>query len=511
MKVIYIFICAIMMISCSKSPEEELGRLMLKDYPNTNNLYSYFIVIPGGGCDGCISGVEQFVKENYARRSVIFFFTNIESEKVLRFKMGTEILTSKNIVIDKDGKYSLPNKYKNSIYPIVYKLKGNRVSQVSFISPNGDDVMAKLYNEFQNNPEFSIDINKYIEGEAALPVKLSDITDSIMYIPLKTPKGLPVSLVQSVRISPHYIFYLDNNQQLFMFDRNGDFIRMIGKRGAAPDEYISLSGFEVDDSESFVYLHDFQRNRILAYDMKGVLVKKLPLSRQLLNLTSFYNDQFIGFVPKFYSNGQEAFYMIDYNGEIKDSIHLEKKTKSLDKSSTDLFKMATLDFNKYLLFTLPFVNSTYKLSPTGHKTKYFEIKQGKYQLPERIGSNVKLYNENLTKYIFELNTRTSSSKVFIDFFYNMENYRLIYDINQNRLFEVSRGKYRKGIYNDIDGGISVWPAMIKNDTIISIIDPSAIENLETVNESTKRLYQSFMLYDNPVIQIVGIKKKLKVR
>ena len=173
--------------------------------------------------------------------------------------------------------------------------------------------------------------------------------------------------------------------------------------------------------------------------------------------------------------------------------------------------MATLDFNKYLLFTLPFDNSTYKLSPTGHKTKFFEIKQGKYQLPERIGSNVKLYNENLTKYIFELNTRTSSSKVFIDFFYNMENYRLIYDINQNRLFEVSRGKYRKGIYNDIDGGISVWPAMIKNDTIISIIDPSAIENLETVNESTKRLYQSFMLYDNPVIQIVGIKKILKVR
>ena len=120
MKVIYIFICAIMMISCSKSPEEELGRLLLKDYPNTNNLYSYFIVIPGGGCDGCISGVEQFVKENYARRSVIFFFTNIESEKVLRFKMGPEILTSKNIVIDKDGKYLLPNKYKNSIYPIVY-------------------------------------------------------------------------------------------------------------------------------------------------------------------------------------------------------------------------------------------------------------------------------------------------------------------------------------------------------------------------------------------------------
>ena len=53
--------------------------------------------------------------------------------------------------------------------------------------------------------------------------------------------------------------------------------------------------------------------------------------------------------------------------------------------------------------------------------------------------------------------------------------------------------------------------MIKSDTIISIIDPSAIENLETVNESTKRLYQSFMLYDNPVIQIVGIKKILKVR
>ena len=44
-----------------------------------------------------------------------------------------------------------------------------------------------------------------------------------------------------------------------------------------------------------------------------------------------------------------------------------------------------------------------------------------------------------------------------------------------------------------------------------MIYPSAIENLETVNESTKRLYQSFMLYDNPVIQIVGIKKRLKVR
>ena len=110
MKVIYIFICAIMMISCSKSPEEELGRLMLKDYPNTNNLYSYFIVIPGGGCDGCISGVEQFVKENYARRSVIFFFTNIESEKVPRFKMGKGCF-SFNIFININAKFRIILKF----------------------------------------------------------------------------------------------------------------------------------------------------------------------------------------------------------------------------------------------------------------------------------------------------------------------------------------------------------------------------------------------------------------
>lgn len=93
------------------------------------------VVIPGIGCLGCISGVERYLRLNFNKLSnVKFILTNIQSIKTLRLKIG-DAINSPNICLDKNNIwYDTSN--ENSIYPIVMRIKGKKILELEYISPD---------------------------------------------------------------------------------------------------------------------------------------------------------------------------------------------------------------------------------------------------------------------------------------------------------------------------------------------------------------------------------------
>lgn len=487
MKNLYLFILFYCLLSCTSKDSriQEIEKWLSMH----ENHYSHCIIIPGAGCDGCISGAEYFVIENYQRANVLYIFTKIESIKLLKYKLGNDIVNAPNVLFDADNKFDKNENDQNAIYPAIYNIKNNKVTGVNYVSPQNGMAIEDLKAQLKKEPMFKVDLKSYIENESSdKKIKLSDITDSISYIPLKTTYNLPVAEIQTIKTTEKFILCLDTQQKLFCFNHNGDFITLIGKRGEGPEEYLNIADFDVDASKEEVYLFDFQRHFILIYSMDGNFVRRIKLPDNILNIAKYYNSQFIAYAPRYLGNENDGLIFFSDNGEKKDSLSFQPEDNVSD-TKIDIFKMATFNFQDLFSFQLPFCDIVYALTPIGNQYKYIELQQGKYKLPYNIGSNVESYNKNLnSSYIFEPHLHKCKNLMFINFFFKMNNYRILYDSDSNLFYTVFKGKYPTGIENDIDNKYPFWPVYIKDDWAIGIISPADSE------------------YDNPVLQKIKIHK-----
>ena len=399
-------------------------------------------------------------------------------------------MKASNVLLDTENNFTKENNYPNAIYPAIYNIKGDKVIGINYISPQNSMALEDLKAQLKEEPFFNIDLESYIKnGEHNKKIKLSDITDSIIYMPLKTTYNLPVAEIQGIRMTEEFIYCLDTRQNLFCFDHNGDFITLIGKRGEGPEEYLNIADFDVDAVKKEIYLFDLQRHSILIYDLEGNFIRRIKLSDNILNIARYYNSQFIVYAPQYLGNENEKLIFFDDNGEKKDSISFLQNRNS-NNTKTDLFKMAVFKFYDPFTFQLPFSDIVYALTPIGNQYKYIELQQGEYKLPYNIGSNTKSYNKNLdSPYIFEPYVQKYKNVLFINFFFKMNNYRVLYDLSNKSFHTIFKGKYPVGIENDIDGSSPFWPIYIKDEWAVGIANFN----------DTK--------HDNPVLQIIRYKSK----
>ena len=136
------FICALL-CSCQQDSDKLFFQSVL-----TNNVvddkYNILFIVPGSGCHGCITGAEYFVKENSSKYpNVLFVFTSVKSIKILKLKLGKEILHYGNILFDINNNFFNYNSKRN-IYPAIVHLKNGDVRMVNYLSPESEYSIKQL-------------------------------------------------------------------------------------------------------------------------------------------------------------------------------------------------------------------------------------------------------------------------------------------------------------------------------------------------------------------------------
>lgn len=124
------------LLSCTSGTEQFYNSVISK-YRHCINGKNKIVVVPGTGCAGCITGVEYFIDENYSKYSdVVFVFTNIQSVKLMKQKMGkVQFWEADNIILDSENDfYNTDN--KNKIYPVVIDLYKHKIRGINYISPS---------------------------------------------------------------------------------------------------------------------------------------------------------------------------------------------------------------------------------------------------------------------------------------------------------------------------------------------------------------------------------------
>ncbi|SHK82645.1 hypothetical protein SAMN05444266_101274 [Chitinophaga jiangningensis] len=112
----------------------------LDTHPMKNGVY---VVIPNQGCDGCISSAEVFVKTNVQSSPYIkYIFTKIQSTKMLRIKLGGDVIDDAHILLDTTNNIVYPDSDRE-IYPMIVYVKNNEITAVKYQRP-GEEGLEEL-------------------------------------------------------------------------------------------------------------------------------------------------------------------------------------------------------------------------------------------------------------------------------------------------------------------------------------------------------------------------------
>ena len=107
------------------------------------------IIIPGGGCPGCIAAGMDYILNNEnafsdSQQDNMVVFTKINSVKLLKRNLKGKRFEDFNAIIDSKNLYALST--KESLYPIILYLKNGRIVLADVQSPYSD-ALEKLSNE----------------------------------------------------------------------------------------------------------------------------------------------------------------------------------------------------------------------------------------------------------------------------------------------------------------------------------------------------------------------------
>jgi len=140
------------------------------------------------------------------------------------------------------------------------------------------------------------DINRIRVTIRNSELKTSEIFTAAIPIRLETKEHSLLQDISKAYLSENYLF-IKSGHALFLFNREGSFIRKIEKQGSGPTEYNRLSDFDIDDINKEIYVLDKGLQKVLVYDFEGEYKRGNTIgiwATKILNLGSDINYVYSG-------------------------------------------------------------------------------------------------------------------------------------------------------------------------------------------------------------------------
>ncbi len=156
----------------------------------------------------------------------------------------------------------------------------------------------------------------YPINELSGSINANDIFCEFEYISLETTQQSLLGSVDRLIVYDDKLFVLDKaySNKIFVFTKDGEFIRTIGKVGKGPEEYTNIEDFTINEDTKDINVLCYP-STVFIYNMKGNFIrrKKLASSALLWNI-SWYKDGYIcSSNHQSVLKGKEAFLLFYYS------------------------------------------------------------------------------------------------------------------------------------------------------------------------------------------------------
>ena len=351
---------------------------------------------------------------------------------------------------------------------------------------------------------------------------LSELVDSIEYIKLETNKNCLLPNSYKAFGTKYLVFASYEPAQVMLFNRQGKFIRKIGKEGKGPGEYIRPSRVDLSPEEDKILIVDSSIDAVIEYDIRGNHLKTYKPNAAI--------------TQRLYYSDKNTFVYIQ-SSPFNDSINFPELV-ALHLNSMEEVQLQPIDYIRqsgpiYEIFNSP------KLSRNDNGLLY---KNPRCDTLFQINSDLSVY----PKAVVDVGQNTPPALMTADLNYDnvgyifelpyhllmignyKERFHQVFDKKTGVLFTLPKindcrikRTYPYGIINDIDGLKPFWAftgMYIRDNSFMEmhhIIDlkeyfkTECFQNAELViphyRDKLSNLIEQSDINDNPIIRILHLK------
>ncbi|MFT7382217.1 MAG: hypothetical protein ACI9Z3_002111 [Roseivirga sp.] len=354
-------------------------------------------------------------------------------------------------------------------------------------------------------------------------VYLSDFTETSSMLALETSEESIIAFIDKLDYYGERYFILSQQQNsIFIFGEEGQFLLKISKQGEGPEEYRRINDFTIDKERKQVIIYDRRNLSLLRFSFEGEFIEKSLVglfAKDILSLPDstilFFEDEDDPSV-----NGEAGYKLIkrDFNGRILDKfIRVEERFKN---DNADHLTNNFFTYEDKLSYMGRLNDTLFNISEVGLTPKYiFDIGEKFRQRKSDIISidreylNPRFISGDLL--LFPQGFMENEKAVIV--FYSKDFQRvtfLFYFKDSGKYFETDLA------FNDLMGGrISFAPplAATKDEFILAVYPQQIYETIryykqqgssdsakEIVNE-LEDLVSDILPEDNPIIMKVKFK------
>ena len=356
--------------------------------------------------------------------------------------------------------------------------------------------------------------------ETEREILLSEIADSIRYIPLETNnKCLIRGLKGTNIIQTKEYFFLPWLDKLFQYTKDGKFIRTLGRKGGGPGEFNWIMQIDVDEEKGLVYMLT-TTGKINIYSMetgKFIRAMKVP-NIEVSEFAMLRVQDTIAATFKRNNNGRRKV-RIYFSNLIGDTLQIFNRWDLFELNSQYRW-MISSDIDRYMFhyenhtcYKEYYNDTLFTVTPEAIEPRY-KFQMGKYSLPmecrfEYLDGNGKRFQEMAAPYI-QYSAIETDSYIFMPYSNwagekARERQMAIYDKKAKNCFKVATGH----IKYDLTPGLPLRPiTALDSHTLLYVWEaPELIEKAEETPsilqiEQLKGLKED----DNPVMMLVYLKQ-----
>lgn len=361
-----------------------------------------------------------------------------------------------------------------------------------------------------------IQINLPLSREEST-IKLSEVVDSIQYIPLETQNQCLIGNVDKlISISNGCYLVVDKeiSSSVYIFDQNGFFLKKIGTKGIGKGEYITIGDVACDNYH--IYIWDNSNRKILKYSMEGDYISSLEFDYVAYSMSYMNGGRFVfccDYAPNEnlrIDNKYPSLMIFNENtGKVESNLFFESTISSFGYVST-LNNLCNNDLYLPLNDTIYHVNSTglerkyvmkYNENYLENKNAYIERTKMEHMSPTDVIENIDDMYPQLITY-FDCNGVDVFFMRMCGFLY----YGFYY--SASGVYKEAGAKKKNPVVNDIDGVAVFSPRHSEENIIYSIIEPVDIIEKQDFILSLKNKKVDLDEDSNPVLVKMYMKRSI---
>ena len=349
-------------------------------------------------------------------------------------------------------------------------------------------------------------------------IKLSDIADTIQYIPLETNSECLLSRGYKIVSTKDYFFIADGENPLFVFDREGKFVRKIGSVGKGPGEFQNCNQFHVNEEKNEVYI--FNQKEFIIYSWDGEYISTVEFPFVAMSYYMSGHGDFTFFYSMMGTNSSIfKVYFTNRNLKLKGDISWEQRVIATYSISAGT---QVWNWDDEILAQIEFCDTIYTINRSLLSPKvYLDLGSIRFSTEMLAVNDAMSLMDAVDNHVFNYSLAALDNIWGIKFSWKQKKYLgLLNPDNQEIVFASRIDTSMGGFINDIDGGPGYFPTKRFNEdewiVAISALDfhnlyqNGQFENADLIypnaNKTLNKMASKLNDDDNPVLMILKKKK-----